>query len=100
MDSDDTILVLNALGQKTRFDVVCLLLKHEPKGLSSGDVARALDVPPNTMSTHLSKLSQAGLIQGERQSRYVIYHADRKRLAVSLASFLDFCQPTKKSGGR
>src|SRR6266849_2749019 len=61
MESEDTILALAALAQPTRLDVFRLLLKHEPDGLAAGDIARALTVPQNTMSAHLSILSRAGL---------------------------------------
>ena len=37
-------------------------MKHEPEGLPAGEVARLLEVPQNTMSTHLAVLTRAGLI--------------------------------------
>ena len=60
MDSEQAILALAALAQSTRLDVFRLLAKHEPEGLAAGDIAKALGVPQNTMSSHLSVLSRAG----------------------------------------
>lgn len=100
METKNTTALLNALGQTTRFDVVRLLLEHEPEGLSSGDIARSLDVPPNTMSAHLSKLTQAGVIRSERHSRFVIYHADRKRLIDRVEALLEFCRMSGRPKGR
>src|SRR5256885_10541457 len=60
MELEDAILALAALAQPTRLDVFRLLVKHEPDGLAAGGVAKALAVPPNTMSSHLSILSRAG----------------------------------------
>ena len=52
-----------------------MLVKHEPYGLAAGEIARQLDVPPNTMSNHLATLAHAGLVTSERRSRSIIYRA-------------------------
>jgi DNA-binding transcriptional ArsR family regulator len=87
MESEQAIAVFAALSQSTRLDAFRLITKHEPDGLPAGEVARQLDVPQNTMSTHLAILARAGLIESERQSRTIIYRAviDRVR---EIASFL------------
>lgn len=64
-----------ALSQDTRLKAFRLLITHEPNGLPAGDIARALDVPHNTMSAHLSVLSRAGWVTSERHSRQIIYRA-------------------------
>ena len=76
MDTNDAIAALAALAQSTRLDTFRLLVKNEPEGVPAGDLARALNVPHNTMSSHLATLSRAGLIKSERQSRSIIYRAD------------------------
>jgi ArsR family transcriptional regulator len=87
MDTPDAIDVLVALGQPTRLDAFKLILKHEPDGLPAGEVARRLDVPQNTMSTHLAVLTRAGLISSERYSRSIIYRAEIDKVR-EIASFL------------
>jgi DNA-binding transcriptional ArsR family regulator len=67
---------LGALAQITRLEVFRLLVRHEPDGLAAGEIARQLDVPANTMSTHLATLSRAGLLTSERHSRSIIYRAN------------------------
>ncbi len=76
MESERAILALAALAQPTRLDVFRLLTKHEPDGLAAGDIARALVVPQNTMSSHLAILSRAGLVTAQRVSRSIVYRAD------------------------
>ncbi|WDR04606.1 metalloregulator ArsR/SmtB family transcription factor [Devosia rhodophyticola] len=87
MESNQAIDVFAALSQSTRLEAFRVLVKHGPSGLPAGDVARLLDVPQNTMSTHLAVLARAGLVETERQSRTIIYRAviDRVR---ELATFL------------
>jgi len=76
MDTESTILALGALAQTTRIDAFRLLVRHEPDGLPAGEIARLLDVPQNTLSTHLGILSRARLVRSERQSRSIVYRAD------------------------
>ena len=76
MESEVAIVALAALAQSTRMDVFRLLVKHEPEGLAAGDIAKALAVPQNTMSSHLAVLSRAGLVSAQRFSRSIVYRAD------------------------
>lgn len=76
MDANIAVAALSALAQPTRLEAFRLLVRHEPDGLPAGDIARALDVPQNTSSTHLSILVQAGLARSERVGRSVVYRAD------------------------
>lgn len=87
MESPAAIEVFSALSQSTRLDTFRLLMKHEPDGLAAGEISRQLDVPQNTMSTHLAILVRAGLIESERQSRSIVYRAVVARVR-EIASFL------------
>jgi DNA-binding transcriptional ArsR family regulator len=87
MESEQAISAFAALAQPTRLDVFRLLMEHEPDGLPAGEVARQMDVPHNTMSTHLAILTRAGLIEAERQSRSIIYRAKLDAVRA-LAGFL------------
>lgn len=92
MESSSAIAALAALAQPTRLDAFRLLVAAEPLGLPAGEIARRLDVPPNTMSAHLGTLSQAGLVAGTRASRQVIYRADLGRVRdLTLFLLKDCC---------
>ena len=91
MESENAILALAALAQSTRLDVFRLLVKHEPEGLAAGDIARALAVPQNTMSSHLSILSRAGLVSAQRFSRSIVYRADLANLQAVILFMLQDC---------
>ena len=92
MESEQAILALAALAQSTRLDVFRLLAKHEPEGLAAGDIAKALAVPQNTMSSHLAILSRAGLVSAQRFSRSIVYRAELAQFqAVVLFMLKDCC---------
>lgn len=75
MDETDALLALAALGQPARLAAFRLLVEAGPDGLLAGEVAQRLAVPHNTLSTHLSLLSRAGLVAAERRGRSVVYRA-------------------------
>jgi DNA-binding transcriptional ArsR family regulator len=92
MDSELTILALSALAQQTRLDTFRLLVQHEPEGLPAGEIARLLDVPQNTMSSHLAILARAKLVMAERCGRSIVYRADLVTLrALTLYLVKDCC---------
>jgi ArsR family transcriptional regulator len=87
MESIHALEVFAALSQSTRLDTFRLLMEHEPEGLAAGEIARRLEVPQNTMSSHLGILTRAGLIEPERHSRSIVYRAVVERVR-EIASFL------------
>jgi ArsR family transcriptional regulator len=91
MEIESAILALAALAQSTRLDVFRLLVKHEPEGLAAGEIAKALAVPQNTMSAHLSVLARAGLVTARRVSRSIVYRADLARFQAVMAFLVNDC---------
>jgi DNA-binding transcriptional ArsR family regulator len=92
MESEKAILALAALAQSTRLEVFRLLARNEPQGLAAGDIATALAVPQNTMSSHLAILSRAGLVTAQRIGRSIFYRADLVSFqAVVLFMLQDCC---------
>jgi ArsR family transcriptional regulator len=91
MDNLAALEALGSLSQASRLDAFKLLVRHMPEGLPAGEVARMLDVPQNTMSTHLGILQRAGLVKAEREGRSVIYHADLDRLRALMLFLVKDC---------
>jgi DNA-binding transcriptional ArsR family regulator len=73
METDSAVRRLSALAQEARLDVFRLLVKAGPDGMAAGAIARALDVPANTLSAQLLILSNAGLVRARRDGRSIIY---------------------------
>ncbi|TPE58922.1 helix-turn-helix transcriptional regulator, partial [Sandaracinobacter neustonicus] len=91
MDSENALSALAALSQQTRLDAFRLLVRHEPEGLPAGDIARHLDVPANTLSTHLAILARAGLVTSERHGRVIQYRADVDGLRALMLFLVKDC---------
>ena len=89
--SDSAIEALSALAHGGRLAVFRLLVRAGPSGMAAGDVARTLETPPNTMSTHLAILNRAGLIRSHRESRSIIYQADYGAFSELLSFLVEDC---------
>ncbi|RTL50075.1 MAG: MarR family transcriptional regulator [Bradyrhizobiaceae bacterium] len=74
--SDIALERFGSLAQPTRLQALRLLLAIHPESLAAGEIARRCDVPHNTMSTHLSILTRAGLVEVAKEGRAMNYRAD------------------------
>lgn len=82
---------LGALAQETRLAAFRLLVRCGAEGLPAGEIARALDIPHNTLSTHLGILTGAGLVVSRREGRSIIYRADFIGMRQLLAFLMEDC---------
>jgi arsenate reductase len=76
IDELDVIDGLGSLAQPTRLAAFRHLLAAHPDSLPAGEIARRCDVPHNTMSTHLTILTRAGLATVARDGRPMNNRAD------------------------
>jgi ArsR family transcriptional regulator len=91
MDITTTVKALGALAQESRLNAFRLLVRSGPDGLAAGEIARQLSVPHNTLSSHLSILSNAGLITSHREGRSIIYHINFNGTRELLSFLMEDC---------
>ena len=93
MDIEQATIAFGALSQETRLRVFRLLVQHGPDGAPAGTLSEALGIPHNTLSFHLSHMSNAGLVLSRREGRSIIYTANFE-LITSLIRFIveDCCR--------
>jgi DNA-binding transcriptional ArsR family regulator len=82
---------LSALAHEGRLAVFRLLVKAGPDGVAAGEIARKLDILPNTLSASLTLLAHAGLIASRREGRSIIYSADYARMTRLLGFLMEDC---------
>ena len=87
MSHNEAVFALGALAQDTRLMVFRHLVQAGAAGAAAGEIARALSVPHNTLSTHLAQLSRANLLDAQKEGRSVIYRV-RQSGAKALLSYL------------
>ena len=82
---------LSALAHGSRLAVFRLLVRAGADGLPAGEIAREVGALPNTLSTHLTILGHAGLIQSRRDGRSIIYSADYGGMRALLGFLIEDC---------
>ena len=76
-----------ALGHESRVRVLRLLLAAHPTGMVVSELQEELGIPASTLSHHLDALRQEGLVEQEREGRFLRYRAGTEALQ-SVLSFL------------
>ena len=82
---------LSALAHASRLAVFRLLVRAGPEGMAAGEIAREIGALPNTLSSHLTILAHAGLIQSRREGRSIVYSADFERMRALLDFLIADC---------
>ncbi|OJU09026.1 MAG: transcriptional regulator [Caulobacterales bacterium 68-7] len=91
METKKAVNMLSALGHEGRLAIFRLLVQAGPEGVAAGEIARALEVFPNTLSANLRVLSHAGLIASRREGRSIIYAADYGAMSNMLGFMMEDC---------
>ncbi len=76
-----------AAGAEPRLYVLKKLVRTGPKGLTVGELQKAMDMPASTLAHHLRSLSDGGLIFQKKSGRQVNNIANFVRIKA-LAEFL------------
>lgn len=91
METPAAVASLSALAHEPRLSAFRLLVQAGSGGLAAGEIARRLDVLPNTLSASLNVLSHAGLIASRRDGRSIIYTADYGAMRELLIFLMEDC---------
>ena len=89
----ETISQLTTLGHENRLAVFQLLARRYPDWVRAGEIAQALGLKANTLSSYLSALMQAGLIGQRREGTSLRYRVDGDAVHGLIDFlFLDCCR--------
>lgn len=69
-----------AMGAEPRLRIMRLLLSAHPRGMVVGDISDGLEIPGSTLSHHLDKLKNEGLVTVKRESTFLRYAANAEAL--------------------
>jgi ArsR family transcriptional regulator, arsenate/arsenite/antimonite-responsive transcriptional repressor len=72
--------MFSAMGTEPRLRIMQLLLSAHPEGLVVSEIQDDLEIPSSTLSHHLDKLKNEGLVQVERKGTFLRYTANTEAL--------------------
>jgi ArsR family transcriptional regulator, arsenate/arsenite/antimonite-responsive transcriptional repressor len=97
MTKPDPLLVtrcadrFSALGAEPRLQIVRCLLSAHPTGMCAGEIQEELGIPSSTLSHHLEKLRQVGLVDVRRASTFLWYKTNTDALKEVLGFLYEEC---------
>ncbi|MGA2260679.1 MAG: metalloregulator ArsR/SmtB family transcription factor [Acidobacteriota bacterium] len=86
-----------AIGNDARLRIMRLLLSAHPDGMIVGDLQGELAIPNSTLSHHLDKLKNEGLVRVKREGTFLWYTADTKVLQEILSFLFAECCTRNKA---
>src|SRR5207237_2663241 len=89
--------MFSAMGAEPRLRIMQLLLSAHPDGMVVGQIGAELEIPNSTLSHHLDKLKNEGLVRVRRESTYLWYSADTEALQQLLGFLYAECCTSNKA---
>jgi len=89
--------MFSAMGTEARLRIMQLLLQAHPEGLVVGEIQQELEIPNSTLSHHLDKLRNEGLINVRRESTFLRYTANTNALQELLGFLYAECCTRNKA---
>ena len=89
--------MFSAMGTEARLRIMQLLLSAHPDGMVVGEIQEELDIPNSTLSHHLEKLKNEGLVQVRRESTFLRYTANTDTLQELLRFLYAECCTRNKA---
>lgn len=79
--AEETASILKAVADPTRLQILALIAATENQSACVCDLTEPLDLSQPTISHHIKKLSEVGLVTKERKGTWVWYSLNRERWA-------------------
>ena len=89
--------MFSAMGTEARLRIMQLLLSAHPEGLVVGEIQEELEIPNSTLSHHLDKLRNEGLVEVTRESTFLRYTANTEALQELLQFLYAECCTRNKA---
>ncbi|MFT5735144.1 MAG: DNA-binding transcriptional ArsR family regulator [Planctomycetota bacterium] len=91
MTADDLCLRMAALGNSTRLETYRVLVRAGRQGLPVAGVQERVGIPASTLSHHLRRLVEVGLVRQERTGTTLVCSADFAVMESTFALFAAEC---------
>jgi DNA-binding transcriptional ArsR family regulator len=83
--------MFSAIAAEPRLRILRLLLAAHPQGLIVSEIQEELGIPASTLSHHLEKLRQEGLVTVRRERQFLWYAANTETLKELVGFLYEEC---------
>ena len=91
MNIEQASLQLEALGNATRLRIYRTLVRAGHAGLAVGDLQDRIGIAASTLSHHIKRLVETGLVSQERQATMLICRAEYPAMTALIGFLADEC---------
>jgi ArsR family transcriptional regulator, arsenate/arsenite/antimonite-responsive transcriptional repressor len=89
---------LSALGHPARLQILRFVVQAGPEGAAAGAIQAHVDMPASTLSHHLKRLTDAGMLTSRTEGTFHYFTADYDALRVLTDYVWEDCCKRGKSG--
>ena len=82
---------LSALGHPIRLKILRFVVQAGPDGAAAGSIQAHVDLPASTLSHHLRRLADAGMLTSRAEGTYQYYTADYPSLRALTGYLWEDC---------
>jgi ArsR family transcriptional regulator len=89
---------LSALGHPVRLAILRFIVQNGEGGAAAGDIQSRVDIPASTLSHHLKRLLDAGLLSSRNEGTFHYYAAEYPALRALTDYLWEDCCKRGKPG--
>jgi len=89
---------LSALGHPVRLAILRYVVQGGGEGTAAGEIQSHVDLPASTLSHHLKRLADAGLLKSRSEGTFVYYSAEYSSLRALTDYLWEDCCKRGKPG--
>jgi DNA-binding transcriptional ArsR family regulator len=89
---------LSALGHPVRLTILRFVVQRGQGGAAAGEIQGQLDMPASTLSHHLKRLADAGLLSSRGEGTFHLYTAEYPALRALTDYLWEDCCKRGKAG--
>lgn len=91
MKSIQAVTIFETLSSEVRLQIFKLLVQYGDEGLIAGDIAEKLNLPNTNLSFHLKNLYHSGVLEMQKEGRFVRYRVKMSEIFALINFLLGSC---------
>ena len=98
MKSREATIAFDALSHSMRVKIFRKLITRGKPGMGASELCELMEIPPATLSFHMSKLLNGDLVDLRKKGKFVTYTANHKQVSKLAEFLMEKCCAEDSSG--